>query len=78
VFFPAALRSLAGGLESVEIDARSVRELLHALESRFPDLQDRVREGVALAIDGEIVNEPWLEPLGEESEVHFLPPISGG
>jgi len=31
-----------------------------------------------VAIDGEITNEPLLEPLEPESEVHFLPRVGGG
>jgi hypothetical protein len=33
---------------------------------------------VAVAIDGEIYSDPLLEPVGPQSEVHFLPAISGG
>jgi molybdopterin converting factor small subunit len=78
VFFPNALRRFTGGVTDVEVDARDVRGLFRALELRFPELEGRLREGVAVSIDGEIVHEPLLEPIEPRSEIHFLPSISGG
>ncbi len=78
IFFPSALRPFTGGVERVEIEAASVRDLFHALEARFPELKERLESGIAVAIDGEIINDPLLEPIEPDSEVHFLPPISGG
>lgn len=62
----------------MEIEAANVRALIAALDARFPGLGAQLREGTAVAIDGEIINDPLLEPIEPESEVHFLPPVSGG
>ena len=78
VFLSAGLRRFAGGLERVEIEAATVRELIDALDRRFPGIGGPLREGTAVAIDGEIIPEPLLEPIPPGSEVHFLPSISGG
>lgn len=78
VFIPSGLRHLTRGAEELRIEAGTVRELIEALERRFPGLGERLREGVAIAIDGEIIQDPLLEPVEPESEVHFLPSISGG
>jgi molybdopterin synthase sulfur carrier subunit len=78
VFLAPGLRPLAGGRERIEVEAGTVRDLLAALDARFPGLGERLRSGMAVAIDGEIVNEPLLEEIPEGGEVHFLPPISGG
>jgi molybdopterin converting factor small subunit len=78
VFLPRGLTRLTGGREQVVIEAASFRELMAALEARFPDLREPLGSGMAVAIDGEIVEEPLLEPIRPESEVHFLPRISGG
>jgi molybdopterin converting factor small subunit len=77
VFFTTGLRRHTGGRDRVVIEARSFRELVTALEARFPGLREPL-EGIAVAIDGEIVQEPLLEPIQPGSEVHFLPRISGG
>jgi molybdopterin converting factor small subunit len=62
----------------VEVDAPDVRRLFEELERRFPGIGSPLRTEVAVAIDGEIVNDPLLEPIEPDSEVHFLPRIGGG
>ena len=78
VILTGSLRSLAGDESEIEIDAASVRELLRALEPRLPGIGKQVEDGLAIAIDGEIIQDPLLEPIGPDSEIHFLPPVSGG
>ena len=57
-----------------------MRELLGALDTRFPALATPIGDGNAIAIDGEILphDEALFEPLRPDSEVHFLPQIGGG
>ena len=80
MFFATGLRRLVGGAESVELEARDVRELLSALEVRYPGITAAIGEDCSIAIDGEILPrvEAHLECLRPESEVHFLAQISGG
>ena len=75
---PARFREWTGGAEQVDVAASDVRQLIRALDDRYPGIGEQLREGVAIAIDGEIINDPLLEPIEPDSEVHFLPPISGG
>ncbi len=77
VLIPAQLRALAG-CERVRIAAKDVRGLLRALDERFPGFSVELGEAFAVAIDGEIVPQAEFEKLSDESEVVFLPPISGG
>ena len=53
------------------------RELTQALDRRFPGIGEPLEES-AVAIDGQIYQDAWLEPIGPNSEVHFLPKIEGG
>ena len=69
---------LADGRTEVRVDAADYRDLETALAERFPALGERLATGVSVAIDGEMVGEPHLEPLGPDAEVVFLPRISGG
>ena len=78
VFFPPALRRFTEGLAEVEVQASDVRGLIRELDARFPGIGERLGQGMAVAIDGEIIPEPLLEPVEPESEIHFLPPVSGG
>ncbi len=77
VVFSSGLRRFTGGVERVSIAAGNIRELIAALEKRFPDLKESLGS-MAVAIDDEIIQDPLLETLQPDSEVHFLPPIGGG
>ena len=80
VVFASGLRRFTDGVESVEIPARGVRELLAELQRRWPALEKRLAEGTAIAIDGEVIprEEALHESLRPDSEIHFLPQIGGG
>ena len=80
VFFSSGLRRLVRGAESLEIEARDVRELLAALDRDFPGFAKQIGDANAIAIDGEIIphGEALFERLRPDSEIHFLPKIGGG
>jgi molybdopterin converting factor small subunit len=73
-----SLREAADGAASVAIDAGTIRELLRKLAERYPRMQDRIDEGVAVSINGEIFRDNWGEPIPEGAEVFLLPRIQGG
>ncbi len=70
--------SFTDGVTELDIDAADVRRLIKALDRQFPGMGDRLRTKTTVAIDGEIFQEPYLQSIGENSEVHFLPMIEGG
>ncbi|MCP5149633.1 MAG: MoaD/ThiS family protein [Ectothiorhodospiraceae bacterium] len=73
------LGRLAGGDKTIDVPARNVRELKAALVERYPQLAPLLAsDGLAVAIDGDIVPDAFLEPLRPDSEVFFLPAIRGG
>jgi len=72
------LRQFTGGEKELELEAGTIRQLLRALGERYPALEPHLEEGVAVAIDGEIYQDAWLEPIPAGSEVHILPKIAGG
>lgn len=84
VFIPPQLRSLAGNAEQLPVDAATVRQVVHALEARFPGIRDRLcvgdglRPGLAVAVDGKVSSAGLLQKVSPDSEVHFLPAIGGG
>ena len=73
-----AARAFADGVTQLEVDANDVRQLLRVLDQRFPGLGQRLRTGTAIAVDGEIFQDPYLEVVRADSEVYFLPAIEGG
>ncbi len=66
------------GQTELEIDADDVRTLISALDKLFPGIGDELKREMAIAIDGQIYQEPFLEKIGTNSEVYFLPRIGGG
>ncbi len=77
VVFSSALAQHTGGARRVEIEAARVVDLVKALCERFPDLRGHV-DKMAVAIDDEIHNDALFVRLEPNSEVHFIPRVSGG
>jgi sulfur-carrier protein len=77
VVFPNHLLSQVGGEREIDVDASSVRVLLERLEARFPGCRDALAKS-AVAIDGQIYQDAFLEPLEPDSEVFFMQRIEGG
>ena len=56
----------------------TVRHLIREMEKRYPGLGERLQHGVAVAIDGVMHQNAWLEDVQPNSEVCFLPALEGG
>ena len=78
VFFPEHLTQYTNGTRELDTNASSFRELLAVLERTFPGIEARIVGKVAVAIDGDIIHDPFLDPIGPQSEVYFLHRIEGG
>jgi molybdopterin converting factor small subunit len=72
------LRQLTGGVVALDVEAANVRQLFQRLGHRFPELAPHLQDGLAVAIDGQIYQDSWLQEIGADSEVHILPQIAGG
>lgn len=79
VVLPAGVgRQFAGGETEIELEGETVRDLVRGLEARFPGMAAMIEEGMAIAVDGEILQNAMLEAVGPDSEVYLLPKIGGG
>ena len=78
VVIPSGLRKLTGGVAEVALAAQDVRGAVAALDARFPGFADALGARFAVAVDGEILQDAWHEPLPAGCELHFLPALSGG
>lgn len=82
VRLPTQLASLAGGAQEVTVCGTTLREVIEALEKSYPGLRsrlmegDRLRPGLAAAVDNVLAT--LRHPVGESSEVVFLPALVGG
>jgi hypothetical protein len=78
VFIPDHLASVTTGIRELEVIATTFRELVQQLDKRFPGAAEAIMGKVAVAIDGDIIHDPYLDPLEADSEVCFLHRIEGG
>jgi molybdopterin synthase sulfur carrier subunit len=84
VWIPPLLRDLTGGRESVTASGANVADVLADLERQYPDTRERLcrgeelRPGLAVIVDGQAASLGLLETVKPDSEIHFLPAISGG
>ena len=77
VTFPDHFRSAIGDVRETHIDAANYRDLVIKLKENWPQLAPLL-ERTAVAIDGQIYQDAFIEPLNPESEVFFMPRIEGG
>ncbi|MSR13965.1 MAG: MoaD/ThiS family protein [Gammaproteobacteria bacterium] len=78
VLQPAFARRYTAGVTRLEVTALTYQALVDELDERYPGFADAVNIPIAIAIDGEIHNEPLLQTIEPSSEVFFLPPLEGG
>ena len=78
------MQTYTGGKEIVEMEGRTVRRLIVALDEAYPGVKDalmdgdRLKPGIAVAVNGQVSQLGPLQPLEENNEVFFVPAIGGG
>ena len=84
VWIPTSIQKRTGGRQQVQVSGATVRQIVNNLELEYPGIRDDlcygddISPGIAVIVDGETANLGMLERVKEDSEVHFLPAISGG
>ena len=84
VFVPYALRKLTGGESNVRMPGKTLGELIKNLEEAYPGiseqlLQDgKLKPGLAAVCGHAPTRQGLLQKLEDDTEVHFVPAISGG
>ena len=78
------MQELSNGEQRVNVQGNNVRQVIDNLDAVYPGFKERLTEdgrvkpNISVAIDGEITPLGMIEKVSEDSEVHFLPAISGG
>jgi molybdopterin converting factor small subunit len=71
-------RPYCGDVREVEVEARTIGQLLRELDRKFPGLGNQIDESMAIAIDGVIFQDTLIEEIAPDSDVHLIPKIAGG
>ncbi len=71
-------RRYTGGEREFTVEAKNLRAAIKELDRRHPGLGRHLEEETTVAIDGEIHEVGYLQPLRQDSEVFFIPKIEGG
>lgn len=73
-----ALADLAGGEETLNVEATDIRGLFRRLGEDYPAMQPHLKQGVAVSIDGVLYRDDWSKKLPQDGEIFLLPRIAGG
>ncbi|MCA0203968.1 MAG: MoaD/ThiS family protein [Proteobacteria bacterium] len=74
----SGLRKFTDGAEVVEVEAKTVGQVLDALVAAHPGLGPVIEAGVSVAVDGEVVTGGRQTPVQPDSEVFLMQQIKGG
>ncbi len=77
VVLPDNFAALTGGERELTTSAETYRDLVHELTSRWPALEEELAKS-AVAIDGQIYQDAFIEAIEPDSEVFFMARIEGG
>jgi molybdopterin synthase sulfur carrier subunit len=71
VKLPPVLQEFSGGVETLEVNGRTVGECLNQLEARFPGIRESLldRQGKLLRVFGIYLNSDGLHPVELDSPV---------
>jgi sulfur-carrier protein len=67
-----------GGVKEFEIEAKNLRTIIKALDERYPGLGEHLEKETTVAIDGEIHDITYYQPVPPGCEIFFIPKIEGG
>jgi molybdopterin converting factor small subunit len=73
-----SLSAAAGGEQTLEVEAKDIRELFRNLAERYPGLEPFIERGIAVSIDGVIYRDTWSKELPKGAEIFLLPRLAGG
>ena len=72
------LRSAAGDAAIIEVEARTIRELLRKVVEQYPGMDEHLDQGIAVSVDGTMYRDDGDVPIPSDVEVVLLPRIQGG
>ena len=74
----SGLRARAGGRDTVRVEGDTVGAILRDLVRNYPELEETIRAGVSVSVDGRIIASDLTTPVAEDSEIYLMQRLKGG
>ena len=78
VFTTGFSRRYTGGVTEFRVAAKTLRGVIREMDRQFPGLAETLEEETTVAINGELYEIAYLQPVTPGAEVFFIPKIEGG
>ena len=65
-------------MKEFDVEAKTLRGVIKAMNELYPGLGERLEEETSVAIDGEILEVVYSQPVRPGCEIFFIPRIEGG
>ena len=84
IFVPSLMQKLSNGEQKLMIEGANLRQVINNLDLQYTGFKDRlvedgkIKPNISVAVDGEITPLGMIQKVDTNSEIHFLPAISGG
>ena len=71
-------RKYTGGVREFAVEAKTLRDVIKEMDRRYPGLGEHLEEETTVAIDGEIHEVGYYQPVRPGCEIFFIPKLEGG
>ena len=84
IFVPSLMQKLCNGEQKLIIEGANLRQVIDNLDLQYTGFKNRlvedgkIKPNISVAVDGEITPLGMIQKVDTNSEIHFLPAISGG
>ncbi|MGH7039408.1 MAG: hypothetical protein ACREE4_00130 [Stellaceae bacterium] len=78
VFTAGFSRRYTGGAREFEVEAKNLRGVIKEMDRLYPGLGRHLEEETTVAINGEIHEVGYFQPIPQGCEVFFIPMLEGG
>jgi molybdopterin synthase sulfur carrier subunit len=78
VFTAGFSRRYTKGVREFAVEAKNLRGVIKEMDRRFPGLGEHLEEETTVALDGQIHETAYFQPIPEGCEVFFIPKLEGG
>lgn len=78
VFTSGFSQRYTNGVREFEVEATNLRGVIREMDRLFPGLGETLEEETTVAIDGELHEVGYFQPVRQGAEVFFIPKLEGG